>query len=230
MMEPHLSTGQNLSDSTLIKKEESISDQLRKPPIRFGLSEIENAIGRSLNHDELQRFADSRFTQIEYDLGKSLNDLQRSNLLKGDKLTIESLINRKLSPDETGNLLPLNRYFPIETLFPGPHLVDLTEIQTILNRSLLYDELLNLSGDRFDDICRILQRSLTQAELIDLLNGNDEEIQRIMEEKLDQEKEIQLNELPINRIRYFEKILRKYSLLSTENSSLFNTRTKIVSE
>ncbi len=79
-----------------------IFDRILKQPIQFSLSEIEKAIGKSLNSDELDRFAGVRFAQIEYDLGKSLNDLQRSNLLKGDKLTIESLINRKLSPEETG--------------------------------------------------------------------------------------------------------------------------------
>lgn len=76
-----------------------------KQPIQFSLSEIEKAIGRSLNSDELERFADSRFDQIENDLGKSLTDLQRSNLLNGDKLTIEGLINRKLFPKETGIIL-----------------------------------------------------------------------------------------------------------------------------
>ncbi len=79
-------------------------------PIRFTLSEIEKAIGKSLNSDELKRFADSRFVQIENDLGKSLNDLQRSNLLKGDKLTIESLINRKLSSEETGRITFLHSH------------------------------------------------------------------------------------------------------------------------
>jgi hypothetical protein len=83
---------------------------MSKQPIRFTLSEIEKAIGRSLNSDELERFAGSHFAQIEYDLGKSLNDLQRSNLLKGDKLTIESLINRKLSFEETGRITFLHSY------------------------------------------------------------------------------------------------------------------------
>lgn len=67
----------------------------------------------------------------------------------------------------------------------------------------------NLADDRFDEIQRILQRSLTQEELIDLLNGNYEKIKKIIDEKLDKQKEIELKELPINRIRYFEKILRK---------------------
>jgi hypothetical protein len=95
-----------LNDSEIIKDdfEEDwfIFDRMIKRPIRFTLSEIEKAIGRSLNSDELERFAGTRFDQIEYDLGKSLTDFQRSNLLKGDKLTIENLINRKLSPEETG--------------------------------------------------------------------------------------------------------------------------------
>jgi hypothetical protein len=73
-----------------------------KQPIRFTLLEIETAIGESLNNDELKRFGGSRFTQIERSLEKPLNDLQRWNLLKGDKLTIESLIGRKLSLEETG--------------------------------------------------------------------------------------------------------------------------------
>ena len=81
-----------------------IFDRLLKQPIRFTLSEIEKALGKQLTTDELERFAGSRFTQIENDLGKSLTDLQRSNLLKGDKLTIEKLIDRELSPEETGIL------------------------------------------------------------------------------------------------------------------------------
>ncbi|CAF4745364.1 unnamed protein product, partial [Rotaria sp. Silwood2] len=79
-----------------------IFDRILKQPIYFTLSEIEKAIGKNLNSDELERFAGSRFTQIEYDLGKQLSNLQRSNLLNGDKLAIESLIDRQLSPEETG--------------------------------------------------------------------------------------------------------------------------------
>ncbi|CAF3029187.1 unnamed protein product, partial [Rotaria sp. Silwood2] len=78
-----------------------IFDRILKQPIYFTLSEIEKAIGKNLNSDELERFAGSRFTQIEYDLGKQLSNLQRSNLLNGDKLAIESLIGRQLSPEET---------------------------------------------------------------------------------------------------------------------------------
>jgi hypothetical protein len=101
----------------------------------------------------------------------------------------------------------------LKSISLGPHLVDLANIERILNRSLTYDELINLSGDRFDDIRRILQRSLTYEELIDLLNGNDEKIKQLIEEKLDFDKEMELKELPINRIRYFENILeRKLSL------------------
>ena len=77
--------------------------------------------------------------------------------------------------------------------------------------------MLGLAGDRFDDICRILQRPLTQAELIDLLNGNDQEIQNRIADKLDQEKEMQLKELPIHRIRYFEQILRQYLFMRFDN-------------
>jgi hypothetical protein len=91
----------------------------------------------------------------------------------------------------------------------GPHLVDLPNIERILDRSLTLDELINLSGDRFDEIHRILQRSFTQEELIDLLNGNYEKIRKIIEEELDRKKEEELKELPINRIRNFENILRK---------------------
>jgi hypothetical protein len=81
-----------------------LSSRILKQKIYFTLYEIEKEIGKPLNSDELERFAGSRFAQIEYDLGKSLTDLQRSNLLKGDKLTIESLIGRKLSPEETGKV------------------------------------------------------------------------------------------------------------------------------
>lgn len=110
-METNISTEEQFNEVKTIEKDESIPSQPMKRSIRFVLSEIENAIGRSLNSEELKRFSDSRFAKIEYDLGKSLNDLQRSNLLKGDKLTIESLINRKLSPEETGRVSSLNRYF-----------------------------------------------------------------------------------------------------------------------
>ena len=80
--------------------------------------------------------------------------------------------------------------------------------------------MIRLSGDRFDHLCRKLQRPLTEEELIDLLNGNDEKIKSIIEDKLNREKEIQLKELPINRIRYFETILSKNFLfiLSIDNS------------
>ncbi len=103
-----------MNDSEIVKdgfgEEWFIFGRVSKQPIHFTLSEIEKAIERCLNSDELERFAGSRFTQIENDLGKTLSDLQRSNLLKGDKLTIESLINRKLSLEETGiiTVLPLN--------------------------------------------------------------------------------------------------------------------------
>ena len=99
-----------MNDAETIDDDEFISDQPVKRSIRFILPEIETAIGRSLDSDELQRFSSSRFAKIEYDLGKPLNDLQQSNLLSGDKLTIESLINRKLSPEETGSISLSNRY------------------------------------------------------------------------------------------------------------------------
>ncbi|CAF3690242.1 unnamed protein product [Rotaria sordida] len=169
-----------------------IFDRILKQPIHFTLSEIEKAIGKSLNSDELKRFAGSRFIQIEYDLGKSLSDLQRSNLLNGDKLTIESLIDRQLSPEET-----------------GPHIVDITNIERILNRSLTLDELTNLAGDRFDEIRIIFQRPFKHEELIDLLNGNYTKIIKLIDEKLNIQKEDELQELPINRIRYFENILHR---------------------
>jgi len=92
----------HLNDS---EEDSFIFGRILKQTIHFTLSEIEKAIGKHLNSDELQRFAGSRFTQIEYDLGKSLSDIQRSNLLEGDKLTIERLIGRKLSPEETGIVL-----------------------------------------------------------------------------------------------------------------------------
>jgi len=88
----------------------------------------------------------------------------------------------------------------------GPYMIDITNIERILNRSLTFDELSNLAGDRFDEIRIILQRSLKQEELIDLLNGNYDKIK----EELNRQKEEELNELPINRIRYFENILRKF--------------------
>jgi hypothetical protein len=99
-----------LHDSKILEDDWFLFSQKFKQPIRFTLSEIEKAIGKSLNSDELERFAGSRFAQIENDLGKSLNDLQRSNLLKGDKLTIESLINRKLSSEETGRITFLHSH------------------------------------------------------------------------------------------------------------------------
>lgn len=67
--------------------------------------------------DELERFASSHFDQIEYDLGKSLSDLQKSNLLNGDKLAIENLINRKLSKKETGKLHFFNLIFNRKNYF-----------------------------------------------------------------------------------------------------------------
>ncbi|CAF4805570.1 unnamed protein product [Rotaria sp. Silwood1] len=169
-----------------------IFDRILKQRIYFTLSEIEKAIGNNLNSDELERFASLHFTQIEHDLGKPLNDLQRSNLLNGDKLTIESLIGRQLSSKET-----------------GPHIVDITNIERILNRSLTLDELTNLAGDRFDEIRTILQRSFKQDELIDLLNGHYRKIIKLIEEQLNKQKEDELQELPINRIRYFENILHR---------------------
>jgi len=99
--------------------------------------------------------------------------------------------------------------FDSEILSLGPHLVDLTNIERILDRSLTLEELINLAGDRFDEIREILQRSFTQEELTDLLNGNYEKIRIIIEDELDRKKEMELKELPINRIRNFENILRK---------------------
>jgi hypothetical protein len=113
-------TDQQINDSETIKddftEDSSILGRISRRPIYFTLSEIEKAIEKPLDSDELKRFADSRFTQIEDDLGKSLTDLQRSNLLKGDKLTIESLIGRKLSPEETGKV-PIQFENFIEKLF-----------------------------------------------------------------------------------------------------------------
>ena len=69
---------------------------------RFTLVEVEEILGRRSNSDELERFAGERFLGIEQDLDQSLSDLQRSNLLRGDKLAIEDLISRKLTSDEEG--------------------------------------------------------------------------------------------------------------------------------
>ncbi|CAF3800448.1 unnamed protein product, partial [Adineta steineri] len=165
---------------------------LKQSIIYFTLSEIEKAIGKHLNTDELRRFAGLRFAQIESDLGKSLTDLQLSNLLEGNKLTIESLIGRKLTSEET-----------------GPHMIDITNIEKTLNRSLTFNEFANLADDRFDEICLILQRSLTQEELIDLLNGNYDKITQTIDDELNRQKENELKELPINRLRYFENILHR---------------------
>ncbi|CAM4915049.1 unnamed protein product [Rotaria socialis] len=212
VLKPHLTADQQIAQSDINKIEQNhatdltilqdesdedlfIFHRLVKQKIYFNLSEIETAIGRNLNSNELARFADSRFAHIESDLGRSLSDVQRSNLLNGKKLTIETLIRRPLSPEES-----------------GPHLVDLTNIQRILNRSLTFDELTNLAGDRFDEICKILQRPLKIEELIDLLNGNYISIIKIIDEKLNKKKDEELHELPINRIRHFESILdRKLS-------------------
>ena len=98
--------------------------------------------------------------------------------------------------------------------FLGPHLVDLTNIQSILNRSLTFDELTNLAGDRFDEIRKILQRPLNTEELIDLLNGNYINIIKIINEKLNKQKDEELHELSINRVRHFEDILSKFLLFS----------------
>ncbi|CAF4291211.1 unnamed protein product, partial [Adineta steineri] len=103
---------------------------LKQSIIYFTLTEIEKAIGKHLNTDELRRFAGLRFAQIEFDLGKSLSDLQLSNLLEGNKLTIESLIGRKLTLEET-----------------GPHMIDITNIEKTLNRSLTFNEFANLADD-----------------------------------------------------------------------------------
>jgi len=92
----------------------------------------------------------------------------------------------------------------------GPYMIDITNIERILNRSLTFDELSNLAGDRFDEIRLILQRALKQEELIDLLNGNYDKIIKTIEEELNRQKEDELNELPINLIRFFENILRKF--------------------
>ncbi|CAF2090381.1 unnamed protein product [Rotaria magnacalcarata] len=209
VLKPHLAAAQQIAQSDLNKiaqnhstdltilQDDSDEDlfifhRLVKQKLYFNLSEIETAIRQSLNSNELARFADSRFARIESDLGRSLSDVQRSNLLNGKILTIETLIGWSLSPEET-----------------GPHLVDLTNIQRILNRSLTFDELTNLAGDRFDGICKILQRPLKIEELIDLLNGNYINIVRIIDEKLNKKKDEELHELPINRIRYFEDILNR---------------------
>ena len=81
-----------------------VFSRISKEPISFTLTEIENAIERSLHSDELKRFSNSRFSQVEYDLGESLSDLQQRNLLNGHKLEIENLICRKLSLEEIGKI------------------------------------------------------------------------------------------------------------------------------
>ena len=87
-------------------------------------------------------------------------------------------------------------------------------IERILGRSLTFDELNNLVKDRFDYIRRILQRPLTEDELLDLLKGNPDRIMPLIEEGLDRQKEEELRALPIDRIRYFERILSKGILVN----------------
>jgi hypothetical protein len=120
--------------------------------------------------------------------------------------------------------------FPSETTSLGPHIVDLTTIERILNHSLTLDELVNLAGDRFDEILAILHRSFTREELVDLLNGNYDKIKKLIEDELDKQKEEELKELPINRIRYFEKILRKFLyLFQSKQISIKKIRASIIS-
>ena len=95
----------------------------------------------------------------------------------------------------------------------GPHMINITNIERILNRSLTLDELINLAGNRFDEIRTVLQRSFTKEELTDLINGNSKKIIQIINEELNRQKEIELEELPVNRILYFENILRTFYVL-----------------
>lgn len=91
----------------------------------------------------------------------------------------------------------------------GPHAIDLVNTEKILERSLTFEELKNLANDRFKEICTILRRALTQEELRDLFNGDYINIIKLIQEELDKQKEEELKELPLVRIRYFENILRK---------------------
>ncbi|CAF0929272.1 unnamed protein product, partial [Didymodactylos carnosus] len=126
-----------------------------KQPIYFDLVEIENAIERILTNDELNRFASTRFTQIQKDLKKSLTDVQISKLLKGDIKIIEKTLNRQLTLEEK-----------------GPHLIDLDAIEGVLTRELNLHELVRLAGDQFDELRKTLNRPLLRDELRELIKGN----------------------------------------------------------
>lgn len=98
------------------------------------------------------------------------------------------------------------------------HSVDTAVIERILNRPLTIDELTQLAGDRFDETAAILQRPLHRQELIDLLSGN---FQHTTTDDLDRQKEEELKELPIDRLRHFETILGKLCASSPDWHSLF---------
>ena len=82
-------------------------------------------------------------------------------------------------------------------------------IERILGRSLTFDELNNLLKNRFDHIRRILQRPLAEGELLDMLKSNPDRIMKLIETELVRQKEEELSALPIDRIRYFERVLSK---------------------
>ena len=87
--------------------------------------------------------------------------------------------------------------------------IDLQGIEEILHRSLTFDELTRLVGDRFVEMPRILRRTLHHEELLDLLNGNSERMKTLLDAELNRQKEEEIQQLPIHRLRSFERILRE---------------------
>ena len=88
--------------------------------------------------------------------------------------------------------------------------MNIIDIEKFLDRALSDKELKNLSGQRFEPIEYLLKRPFERDELFELLlNGNSEHTMELMETALDRQKEDELKQMPIERIRYFERILRK---------------------
>lgn len=100
---------ENQVKKTSILSKESLHGLVFEKPLEFPLHDIEKAVERRLTSDELQTFLNPRADRIENELGQSLTDMERANLLQGDHLTIESLIGRKLTTDEGGLSITLHR-------------------------------------------------------------------------------------------------------------------------